>query len=237
LFCQILNKGTGIPIVFLHGFLGSSRDWQCVVSHLKGRTCLAYDLPGHGNTPWTAMDIQDLFSSALPPEPVDLVGYSMGGRLALRFALQNPSRIHSLTLLSTHYGIDDEEEKKQRLQADRIWAQKILVLPFDEFLNDWYDQPVFSSFKEKKELKQELFAIRHPQRPKDLVSAMLNWSLGRQDSCLQSLLNFSRPWKVLYGEMDKRFAALYSGWPQAHSIPKSGHGVHLEAPQEVAAYL
>jgi 2-succinyl-6-hydroxy-2,4-cyclohexadiene-1-carboxylate synthase len=237
LYCEILSKGTGTPVVFLHGFLGSGQDWRHVVSHLKGRTCLAYDLPGHGNTPWTAMEIEDLLASALPPQKVDLVGYSLGGRLAMRFALRHPHRIHSLTLLSTHIGLKSEEEKQQRLQADRVWAQKILVLPFDEFLCAWYDQPLFSSMKNKPALIQEIVSMRKTQRPKDLVTAMLNWSLGRQDCHRERLLKFDQPWRILYGQNDHKFSELFANMPNAHCIPLAGHAIHYEAPKEVAAYI
>jgi len=237
LHCEILSKGKGPPIVFLHGFLGSGQDWKKVVSHLKGRTCLAYDLPGHGNTPWTTMEIEDLLASALPPQMVDLVGYSMGGRLAMRFALNHPHRIHTLTLLSTHSGLKSEEEKIQRLQADRVWAQKILVLPFDEFLFSWYKQPVFSSMQSKPVLIQEIVSMRKTQRPKELVTAMLNWSLGRQECYRDRLLKFQRPWRLLYGQNDHKFSELYADWPQARCISSAGHALHYEAPQEVASFL
>ena len=234
MYCQILSKGTGIPIVFLHGFLGTGNDWKRVVFHLKGRTCFAYDLPGHGESPWTEMDIGDLFASALPPEPFDLVGYSLGGRLAMRFAARHPERIHSLTLLSAHHGLSDTAAKQSRLQADRIWAQKILILPFDQFLRDWYDQPIFSSLKQKQELLQEIMTIRKTQRLKDLVRALHNWSLGRQEDHAELLRGFSRPWKILYGACDERFANLYAGWPHSYPIAGAGHTLLLEAPKEVA---
>ena len=208
-----------------------------MVSHLKGRTCLAYDLPGHGESPWTEMDIADLLASALPPERVDLVGYSLGGRLAMRYSLQHPARIHSLTVLSAHHGIEDILEKQSRLQADRIWAQKILILPFDQFLSDWYEQPVFSSLKLKQEIVQEILKIRKKQRLKDLVRALHKWSLGRQDNYAEALRRFSKPWKVVYGACDDKFANLYAGWPHSHSIAGSGHALLFEAPKEVAELL
>jgi 2-succinyl-6-hydroxy-2,4-cyclohexadiene-1-carboxylate synthase len=237
LFCQILSKGRGTPIVFLHGFLGTGKDWKSLADHLKGRTCLAYDLPGHGNTPWTEMDSNDLLSSALPPGKVDLVGYSLGGRLAMRFAFFHPTRIQSLTLLSAHYGLPTIEERENRLQSDRVWAQKILTSPFDEFLRDWYSQTTFSTLHDRNDLLQKLYSMRKPQKPKELVAAMLNYSLGRQECYRDHLKGLKRPWRALYGEHDLKVASLYKGWNEAHCIPGAGHSLHMEAPREVAKFL
>lgn len=183
------------------------------------------------------MEIEDLIGSALPPQDIHLVGYSLGGRLALRYAMRHPARIHSLTLLSTHSGLNSETEKQNRLQADRIWAQKILVLPFPEFLKTWYDQPLFTSLRQNPELMKKLISMRQNQRPKDLVEAMLNWSLGRQECHQGRLKQFPKPWRLLYGEHDRKYAELYGGLPNAHPIAKAGHALHIEAPQEVASFL
>ena len=231
MLCHFLSKGSGIPIVFLHGFLGGSEDWRDMVSHIKGRNCLAYDLPGHGDMTWVDIDIDDLLSFALPPDPIDLVGYSLGGRLALRYALKYPSRINSLTLLSTNYGLDSEEEKQIRLQSDRVWAQKILTIPFEEFLREWYHQPVFSTLQHDKQMMQKILNLRTHGKPKDLARALMEWSLGRQKSYREELKNFKRPWRALYGERDIRFAQIYKDYPNSHVVPNAGHCIHLEAPK------
>lgn len=183
------------------------------------------------------MEIEDLMESAFPPEPFDLVGYSLGGRLALRFALRNPERIRSLTLLSTHCGLSKEEERLRRLQEDRKWAQKILTFPFDEFLNSWYDQPVFSSIKHNEELKQMILWMRTAQRPKELARALMTWSLGRQSDYQERLLSFNHPLKIVYGEHDEKFAILYQNWPCALEIKGAGHVLHLEKPERIAEIL
>lgn len=215
------------PLIFLHGFLGSSCDWEAVIARLPHRRCVALDLPGHGMTPWTE---EELDLSAC-----HLIGYSMGGRLALRFALQHPERIKSLTLLSTHYGLETDEQKRNRLAADRIWIQKLNSLPFDQFLQEWYAQPVFSSLQTKPDLLKQIIAMK--KKSADLAKALEYWSLGHQPCYRSALLQFPKPIRILYGEQDHKFAALYAGWPQAIAIKEAGHCLHLETPEAVAAQL
>jgi 2-succinyl-6-hydroxy-2,4-cyclohexadiene-1-carboxylate synthase len=234
---QLVRKGTGIPLVFLHGFLGCRKDWQEVIAQLEGRTCFAYDLPGHGETPWPVMEITSLMESAFPPGPLDLVGYSLGGRLAMKFALHHPERIHRLTIVSSHYGIPTEEERQKRIQMDRVLAQKILTTPFDEFLRSWYTQPLFSHLQKENLPLFEKLLRRTTKNAKDLAKAANEWSLGRQPYYRDELFAFSKPFQVLCGERDPLYANLYQGWPQIRIIPEKGHMLHLEAPKEVALCL
>lgn len=236
LFSRLLKKGEGSPLLFLHGFMGSGIDWQPIVSQIKNRTCIAPDLPGHGKTPWTNREISDLLVETLPQEAVDLVGYSLGGRLAIRFAMRYPERIRSLTLLSSHYGLKTEEEKQKRLKADQAWALKFRTEPFGKIIEQWYSQDVFSSLKEKPKLLQEMISKRAAQDPTFLAKALETWSLGLQE-CAEEFLRTLPRLKIFYGSLDHKFAALYSGWDQAHEIPNAGHCLHLEAPKTITEAL
>ena len=110
---------SGRPVVFLHGFLGSSLDWLEVLSYLPSFKSYLIDLPGHGKSAFHPELILPHFE-----EKIDLVGYSMGGRLALQYAAQNPQKIEKLILLSTHLGLFSEEEILQK----RTYAAQIHFL-------------------------------------------------------------------------------------------------------------
>jgi 2-succinyl-6-hydroxy-2,4-cyclohexadiene-1-carboxylate synthase len=204
------------PIVFLHGFLGQPSDWAPVISCLPPHLSIKIELPGHGTTAFTKN-----FTLNLSFPKFHLVGYSMGGRLALQYARKFPEKIASLTILSAHPGLHTCDEKKSRLEIDKKWATKLLKLPIDEFLAQWYDQPLFQSFKPD-------FSMRRNHNPKALAAALLHYSLGAQD--------FYQPKEALYlvGEKDEKYRSIYKS---ATIIPNAGHVVHLENPKAVAEVI
>lgn len=205
----ILKEGPGLPLVFLHGFLGTAADWEGVCSYLPACNCIGFDLPGHGKSPF-----MESFEIDIPR--FHLVGYSMGGRLALMYAANHPEQIESLTLMSAHPGLQTEEERKKRLEQDAAWAKLIFELPIDEFLLRWYHQPLFRT------LKLDL-TLRKKQNTQGLATALMHYSLARQPR-----FEIDR---VLVGEWDEKFRALYRS---PIVIRGAGHAVHLENPKAVA---
>lgn len=204
-----------LPIIFLHGFLGAPSDWNEVIQHLPSYTCFTPSLPGHGNTPFSP-------SLELPNLPrFHLVGYSMGGRIALQYAEEFPDKIASLTLASCHFGLATEEEKQKRWHIDQIWANKLKTLPLSQFLLEWYEQPLFSGFM--PDLTQRLC-----HDPHELAKALLHYSLSLQKKIENTQAH------VLVGERDLRYRALF---PNGFIIPKAAHMVHLENPSAFAKYL
>ncbi|MBX7065973.1 MAG: alpha/beta fold hydrolase [Parachlamydiales bacterium] len=206
---KLLKSGSGTPIVFLHGFLGRSEDWLPVCSYLPSCTCIGFDLPGHGDSPF-----EPDFTIDIPK--FHLVGYSMGGRIALqRFRTQ----ALSLTLLSINPGLKTEEEKQARLKNDEMWANLLLQLPIDEFLKRWYDQSIFKPYKPD-------FATRRNQNVEGLAKALMHYSLAKQERIEID--------GVLVGEWDVKFRALFN---HPIIIPNAGHMIHLENPKAVAEII
>jgi len=205
-----------IPVVFLHGFLGHPSDWDSTLAYLP--PCLSHciELPGHGVSPFVKN-----FQIKVPYKKFHLIGYSMGGRLAMQYAMRFPEKILSLTILSAHPGLKTTKEKQERLQLDKKWAQKLSTLSIDEFLSQWYDQPLFQSFKPD-------FLMRRNHQIKELTSALLHYSLAHQV--------FHKPKQALYvvGEKDEKYRCIY---PEAHIIPEAGHMIHLQNPKAVAKVI
>jgi 2-succinyl-6-hydroxy-2,4-cyclohexadiene-1-carboxylate synthase len=145
-----------------------------------------------------------------------LIGYSMGGRLALMYAAKHPEQIASLTLLSAHPGLKTEGEKRERAKIDDDWAKLIFELPIDEFLSRWYHQPLFSRYKPDIEMRKR-------QNIEALAASLVHYSLAKQPRFEVD--------QVLVGERDEKFKALFKN---PLIIPEAGHVIHLENPRAVA---
>lgn len=209
---KTLNSGNGIPLVFLHGFLGSSADWVPLVKFLPTFHIFAKDLPGHGDNPF-----EEEIEIDLPY--FHLIGYSMGGRIAMGYAKKHRKKIASLQIISAHPGLKTKEEKNERWIHDQKWADLLLELPIDEFLMRWYDQPIFRSFVPD-------LSRRNKQNIGDLRLAFLHFSLAKQKRFEIT--------QAYVGENDVKFLSLYEN---PIVIPNSGHMVHLENPKALADQL
>jgi 2-succinyl-6-hydroxy-2,4-cyclohexadiene-1-carboxylate synthase len=207
-----LKTGPGTPIVFFHGFLGTGADWEAVCTFLPPIPCIAFDLPGHGASPFMEEFVIDI-------PRFHLVGYSMGGRIAVAYAAKHPAQIASLTLLSTHPGLKTDEEKQSRFESDSKWAQLLHQLSIDDFLLRWYDQPIFKTYRPDLKMRRE-------QNIPNLARALMHYSLSKQ--------KFTPLDGVLVGENDLKFRALFCN-PVV--VPNAGHMVHLENPQFIAQTL
>jgi 2-succinyl-6-hydroxy-2,4-cyclohexadiene-1-carboxylate synthase len=226
--------------VFLHGFLGAKEDWQEMWSLLsESFFCLGFDLfdlPGHGSSPALSTDYLNLLSNEIArtaaPNPI-LIGYSLGGRLALQLAQADPSRYSHVIALSAHPGISDEKERQARLSYDLEWTDKLKHLEMDAFLTEWYDQPLFRSLRKRPDLLQSILEKRKTQDPKKMADVMSLLSPARQNA----IGAFHPRTLFLYGDEDEKYQKLYSMIPKEVCVRKielSGHIVHLENPKACA---
>src|SRR5438105_4663336 len=148
-------EGAGPPLLMLHGFSGSVHAWDDLRPQLADRaTLIALDLIGHGASAvppeaerytldWCAQDFAALLD-ALHLERVDLLGYSMGGRAALHFAVRFPERVQTLILESASPGIESAAEREERRQSDDALAEHILGVGIAAFVEEWERQPLLA---------------------------------------------------------------------------------------------
>lgn len=248
-------------VVFLHGFLGQGSDWLPFMdAFIQDYRCLLPDLPGHGAN-LDGQDRQTLSFARLAQglerlldrlgigERVHLVGYSMGGRVALYFAVHRPERVQSLVLESASPGLSKRQERQERRQLDDLRAAKLLAGGLDAFLEEWYAQPLFTSLSRQPDRdvgSDRLETLKARRRQNDahwIARAIAELSPGRQPALWNRLGELRMPVLLLAGEQDEKYAALVrkmgSRIPNATVIiaPGAGHNIHLESPRWYEACL
>ncbi len=240
-------------VLFLHGFMGSSADWKDVVAAIGGRAfCIALDLPGHGASLGLAPESYTIEGSAraaihaldeLEVENPVIVGYSMGGRLALYVALRFPERCAGLFLESASPGLESEEERTARRTADEERAKRLECGDFETFLRGWYRQPLFASLARDEGLLRRTIGARRRNDPVELARSLRGMGTGSQPSMWGELAGLAVPALTVAGELDERYAAISSRMADVSPrikpgvIPQAGHNVHDEAPADYAALL
>ena len=228
------------PCFFLHGFLGIKEDWLPMWHYFsQSYFCLACDLPAHAGS----ADISYDFFSSLSQEitrlfsvPLRLIGYSMGGRIALQLAQMHPSLYSHLILLSAHPGITDEREKTARLAKDQEWIAKLNTLDMATFLHHWYDQPLFASLHQKPDLLKSMRKRSSSHDPGRLSRLMQQLTIAKSTP----VTSFHPRTLFLYGEENVYYSKLYAQLPNCVFIEKmasSGHSVHLENPHQCAKII
>lgn len=236
-------------MLLLHGFTGSGRNWEELASKLRGWQIVAPDLPGHGGTeaPAGAMPVvaKDLVSllDALSIDQALVIGYSMGGRLALHLAVEAPERVRGLVVIGATPGLADAEARDARLAADEALAKQI-ESDFDGFVRDWEALPLFASQRAMAPESQErIREIRRSHSPDALAKALRLLGTGAQPP-LQARLNGLRmPVLWVVGEYDAKFRAIAQAvqplLPAARFaiLPYAGHAVHLERPSAFKTLL
>ncbi|MDQ5811214.1 MAG: 2-succinyl-6-hydroxy-2,4-cyclohexadiene-1-carboxylate synthase [Actinomycetota bacterium] len=240
-------------IVFLHGFIGSGADWAHTISALDEHLyCIAPDLPGHGRsvglTPQAytingaAKMLRDLLDG-LGISRAALVGYSMGGRLALYLALRHPEECSGLFLESASPGIEDAAERELRREADEERASRLESDDFGEFLADWYRQPPFASLARHEGLVLETIETRLRNDPGELARSLRGMGAGSQPSLWGELAALQVPALAVAGELDEKFVGISvrmaSLGPRIRAavVPGAGHNVRLESPEGYLATL
>lgn len=229
-------------VVLLHGFTQTARSWdpvraELVRSDVVGEPIeiVAPDLPGHGSRSDRARD--------LPTAAVELaehighghlVGYSMGGRLALHLATMRPDAVRSLVLISSTAGIDDADERAARRRADHRLAERIEQIGVAHFITEWLAQPLFETLDEGSS------DYRLENTPEGLAAALRLSGTGAQAPLWTEIAEVEIPTLVVTGGRDTKFTELghrlVATMPNARhiTIPGAGHAVHLERPDAIA---
>ena len=247
------------PLVYLvHGFLGDCDDWGPVAEVLGTRArCVGVALPGHTAAATAGADRVELHSFSLDGAAEQLaqlttssagatvVGYSMGGRVALRAASLSPQSFARLLLLSTQPGIDDPAARTTRAAADLRLAhqlERMNLTAFRRFLHEWYGAPLFGDFASRADFA-EIVECRARQDPRQLASALRAFTVGAQLPLWDTLLQLGQRCRYLSGIDDTTYAAVGAEIRQrapgveVYEVTGAAHALHREAPAVVAGHL
>lgn len=245
---QISGPENAPVIVLLHGFTGSTATWHEVMTQLKGRfQLIAIDLTGHGKTSIPVelnryrmeeqlADLESLFSQLNLTE-FTLVGYSMGGRIALAYTAEYPERVHTLILESASPGLKTAAEKVVRKEVDAKLADRIETEGMENFVDFWENIPLFESqkklsWKQRQKVREE----RLGQDQVGLANSLKGIGTGSQPSYWDNLATINLPVLLLTGELDGKFVdisrEMKEKMPNAiHCTTKNvGHAIHVENP-------
>ncbi|SFA91790.1 2-succinyl-6-hydroxy-2,4-cyclohexadiene-1-carboxylate synthase [Lentibacillus halodurans] len=236
-------NGDGEPVVFLHGFTGTTGTWANIVNNMMNDCqTLTIDLPGHGKTDINPPKTMEAFCwdlarllDYLQWENVHLIGYSMGGRTALSFALVYPERVKSLTLESTSPGLADKEERQNRRNNDEKLAQRIEAEGIEAFVKYWENMPLFQSQQQLPEAVRETIRTERLSHSEEGLAQSLRFmGTGAQPSWWEKLQHLNTPVLLVTGELDRKFMdinkAMVKLMPSADhvTVKNSGHAIHVE---------
>ncbi len=232
------------PIYFIHGFLGIPTMWREVHQLLGAPRAESIVLPGHGPDPWFPPDPGDFTTSVdalaamFPFEaPAVVVGYSMGARVALAFALRHPSLVRAAVLVGVDPGLEDEPSRSARVAWDEGWAKRAEGGDLDAFVTAWESQPLFASQKAlSAEVQAELRRQRMAHTSDGVAWAMRRLGLGSMPSLWSGLDTTRVPMTVVSGALDPKFTEISRAFCDRSIVSKrvvvegAGHNVVAEAP-------
>jgi 2-succinyl-6-hydroxy-2,4-cyclohexadiene-1-carboxylate synthase len=245
---DVHDAGRGPVLVLLHGFAGSSRTWEPLADRLgTARRLLAIDLLGHGGSDGPAPERQavdrqvtDLawIIGGLCDGDVDVLGYSLGARVALWLAASAPGLVRRLVLESPSAGIVGATERSARVAADERWATLLLSDDLAAFHEAWEAQPVFASRATLPDDAQAAIRDAHlAASPRGLASSLRGAGQGIMPPLHDRLGAIAAPALVIAGELDPvgrdRAAEVAAGLPHARltQLADAGHAPHLERPE------
>ena len=255
------SGGAGPPLVLLHGFLGSGASMVALVEALDahgalaGRRVVAVHLVGHGRSdaplpvaPYAMERVVDQLRGVLDAvtgadrgATVDLLGYSMGGRVALALALACPQRVRRLVLVGATAGIEDPAERRTRRDADAELAAFVDQHGIEAFVDRWEQLPIFATQRDlAPEVRERVRAGRTAQRVVGVANSLRGTGTGSMEPMWDRLATRAVPTLVLAGALDTKYVEvgvrLADVLPAGRflAIAEAGHAAHLERPEATA---
>jgi len=236
---RVVDGGAGQRVVLVHGFTQTLAAMEPLATRLRDRhTVVRVDLPGHGGSAVPRAGFAE--AAALLGEiggPAAYVGYSLGGRLCLRLALDRPDLVRALVLIGASPGLDGPAERAARRASDEALAAELERVGLERFLDRWLAQPLLATLPPERAGRADRLA----NTTRGLAASLRLHGTGAQEPLWDRLATLRPPALLTAGARDLKFAALAErmarriGPPATVAlVPGTGHAAHLEHPDEVA---
>ena len=239
---QLGNIGATQTIAFLHGFTQTRRSMHGLIKNMTDKStlfsALAVDAPLHGESQHVATNVAGAADALVDTcGPAIYLGYSMGARICLHAALQHPTRVQGLVLISGTAGIIDPTQRQHRQDADNALASHIELVGTQQFITEWLEKPMFALLPDNP---QEI-AQRYTNTPKSLATSLRLCGTGAQQSLWDALPKLTMPVLLIAGAHDEAFCQharrmqeLIGSNATLRIVQDAGHSVHLEQAQTTA---
>jgi 2-succinyl-6-hydroxy-2,4-cyclohexadiene-1-carboxylate synthase len=229
-------------LVLVHGFTQTLASMEPLAAWLRhGRSVVRVDLPGHGGSAAPRVGFAEAAAQlGESGGPAGYVGYSLGGRLCLRLALDRPDLVRALVLVGASPGIADPAERAARAASDGELAREIERLGVERFLDRWLGNPLFATLPPQLAGRGDRLA----NSPEGLAASLRLHGAGVQAPLWDRLGGLRPPVLLIAGALDHKFAMLAERMAAAVGpsarvalVPAAGHAAHLERPAEVAVLV
>jgi len=236
-------------VLLIHGFTGSLEDWRDIHPNLDERfNYVGIDLIGHGKSD-SPTDIEKYKPDSLVGHIHDILdhlsiskviilGYSMGGRVALNFAVSHPQKMKGLILESTSAGIKNEKDRRERIESDEELASFIEVEGTEKFAERWMDQDIFNTQRRFLDEKLQKIRNRITQNSKTgMTNTLRGFGKGKMPYLAAKVNLIHCSVLLISGELDSKFSQInkeqIKKFPSAHHqiIKNAGHNTHIEEPE------
>ena len=248
--------GDGQLVVALHGFTGSGSAMLALLEAIRGeRPAIAVDLIGHGAS--DSPDHRDSYSMASvvdqvlslvgthDRQTVHLLGYSMGGRIALSMAARAPWYFASITTVSATTGIEDPSARQERYDADHELAAHIETVGVAAFVDEWLENPLFANYLESLDGEglSRTTQLRTANSAVGLANSLRGTGTGSMPPVWDRLASLRSPLLAIAGALDERYVEIAkkmtdaAPFGQLGVIEGAGHVVHDEKLGGIAALV